>query len=53
MVTATVIWVIGWAFTVGLTIEKTQTLDEIGAAILLAMFWPLILGCEMREKLDE
>ena len=46
-----IIWMIGWVFTIGFIMEKTQTLDEIGAATLLFFVWPLILGCELREKL--
>ena len=45
-----IIWLIGRLFTVGFIMEQTKTLDEIGASILLFFVWPLILGCELRDR---
>ena len=48
------IWLIGWAFTVGWDIASptTNTVPQNwGGAILALVFWPMILGYEVRKRL--
>lgn len=45
------IWIIGWSFSVGLCFKDTKGLEGTIASILYLMFWPLLLGCWVREAI--
>jgi Mn2+/Fe2+ NRAMP family transporter len=45
------LWMIGHLFSVGLCTDNTRGFAGFAAALLLLFFWPLILGCVIREKM--
>ena len=44
------IWLMGWLFTVGYTMEKAETFSENLTALFLVFLWPLALGAFLREQ---
>lgn len=45
------IWFIGHWFSIGFVLEESNSKEGFLGAILLLFFWPLLLGCFVRDCL--